>query len=866
MLPLCSSAFSPSNERFVPGTPSHLLVNATLWTGTEVLEGVDVLLKDGLVARVSATGSGGALDGYVDKIDVGGKWVTPGIVDLHSHIGVGAAPGMRGNADTNSIKAPILPWLRSIDGFNTHDQALNNTILGGVTTMLVLPGSANNIGGQAFVFKPRKTSGNSPSEMILEPPFEDGKRVGGRWRHMKHAMGENIKGLHGATRMDQAFNFRTAYEEGRKLKVKQDAWCAKGLENTEPFPVDLNWEALADVIRGNVKINVHSYQTNDFDQLVRLTNEFKFHVTALHHATEAYLVPSLLKKAFGGPPAVAQFATHARYKLESWRGSEYAPLALANAGLTNIMKSDHPVLDSRYLLWEAAQSHIYGLNWTLAMDSVFSAPAKAMGMDHRIGHVVAGHDADVIVWDSMPLTLGATPAQVFIDGIPQLDSPHVVAKPHLQFIPPSSSNAEAGAFEAVASDGNPDRSPKQFLESIVYTGVRSAFSVNDGDVQQVFGSSDLSSSFEKHELGMVVIEGGKIVCVGLECEGVDLKGLTSVDLKGGSILPGMTSFGAPLGIQEMPSEASTQDGAVFDALGSDVPKLLAGQVIKGSESLSFGGKDLLIAHQAGLLTSISHPSSPGLVSGLSTAFRNSASNILAPGAIAQDVASLHVVIGHGGGGGRSYGGGSTGSISEQIRALKNLLLGAEDGTELGEWFEKVSKGKLPLAISVTKADHIASILILKKEVEKKTGSKLRIVLEGGQEAHLLADELAEASVGVILNPPRSYPGTWDTHRTLAGPPATKHTTASLLTSKGVVVGLGHLTSDATRHARYDAAWNYVSVPSVFTPASAIALVSTNLNKLLGVEIDTGLLAVEGDAFGAGSRIVGVLAGGRIEVF
>lgn len=153
-------------------------------------------------------------------------------------------------------------------------------------------------------------------------------------------------------------------------------------------------------------------------------------------------------------------------------------------------------------------------------------------------HVFVPPSTSVVIWDSMPLTLGATPVQVFIDGIPQLDSPHVVAKPHLQSIPPSSSNAEAGAIEAVASDGNPDRSPKQFLKSIVYTGVRSAFSVNDGDVQQVFGSSDLSSSFEKHELGMVVIEGGKIICVGLECEGVDLKGLTSVDLKGGSILPG----------------------------------------------------------------------------------------------------------------------------------------------------------------------------------------------------------------------------------------------------------------------------------------------------------------------------------------
>jgi imidazolonepropionase-like amidohydrolase len=105
-------------------------------------------------------------------------------------------------------------------------------------------------------------------------------------------------------------------------------------------------------------------------------------------------VPELLKKMHGGPPVVAQFATHSNYKLESARGSEYAPKILADAGITSTLKSDHPVLDSRYLIWEAAQSHMFGLNWTLAMDGVFASSAKAIGMDHRIGHVRAGHDAD----------------------------------------------------------------------------------------------------------------------------------------------------------------------------------------------------------------------------------------------------------------------------------------------------------------------------------------------------------------------------------------------------------------------------------------------------------------------------------------
>lgn len=131
----------------------------------------------------------------------------------------------------------------------------------------------------------------------------------------------------------------------------------------------------------------------------------------------------------------------------------------------------------------------------------------------------------------------------------------------------------------------------------------------------------------------------------------------------------------------------------------------------------------------------------------------------------------------------------------------------------------------------------------------------------------LADELASESIGVIINPPRSYPGSWDTQRTLAGPPLTHHTLASLLTSKGVVVGLGHATNDATRNARFDALWNYHSVPDTFSAKDALALVSTNLFTLLGIEGKKGgFVAVEGDAFGIGSRVVGVLDNNVVELF
>ena len=154
------------SDRFVKGTKPVWLKNGTLWTGEddgeEIRHGTDVLLERGVIRAIgsnkeilSSLRSRGltaqGLDDYmkeVDEVELSGAWVTPGIVDLHSHLAVGPSPALSGAADGNSLKSPILPWLRSLDAFNTHDQAFNLSISGGITTMLVLPGSAGNIGGE----------------------------------------------------------------------------------------------------------------------------------------------------------------------------------------------------------------------------------------------------------------------------------------------------------------------------------------------------------------------------------------------------------------------------------------------------------------------------------------------------------------------------------------------------------------------------------------------------------------------------------------------------------------------------------------------------------------------------------------------
>jgi imidazolonepropionase-like amidohydrolase len=196
--------------------------------------------------------------------------------------------------------------------------------------------------------------------------------------------------------MDTVWAQRKIYDEARILRDKQDAYCERIASRevvAEPFPDDLRLEALVDVLRGRVKVQTHCYEAVDLDAFVRISNEFKFSIAVFHHAHEAYLVPEVLKKAYGKPPAIAMFAAFSRYKREAYRHSEFAPRVLASHGLKVVMKSDHPAIQSRYLLHEAQQAHYWGLPASTALSSVTVHAAEVLGLDHRIGYVREGYDA-----------------------------------------------------------------------------------------------------------------------------------------------------------------------------------------------------------------------------------------------------------------------------------------------------------------------------------------------------------------------------------------------------------------------------------------------------------------------------------------
>ncbi|KAJ7866119.1 hypothetical protein B0H13DRAFT_2561581 [Mycena leptocephala] len=185
-----------------------------------------------------------------------------------------------------------------------------------VESRQILPGSANNIGGQAFLIKLRPTVERSASAMLLEPPLTlglNGSEGRPKWRHMKHACGENPSDTYSQTRINSAWAFRTAYDEARKIRDAQDAFCVRaeaGLwDGRAAFPEILQWESLS-----GHKLSYRSIAV-DLDQLVRLSNEFKIPIASIHHAGETDLVPDLLKKAWGNIPHRSEAATCVREAL-----------------------------------------------------------------------------------------------------------------------------------------------------------------------------------------------------------------------------------------------------------------------------------------------------------------------------------------------------------------------------------------------------------------------------------------------------------------------------------------------------------------------------------------------------------------------
>ena len=505
------------------------------------------------------------------------------------------------------------------------------------------------------------------------------------------------------------------------------------------------------------------------------------------------------------------------YKVEAYTASERAGAILYAHNITPTYVSDNPVLNSQHVVFEAAKAYGYGLPYHAALAGVTSAPAELLGLGDRVGKIKPGFDADIVVWDSDPLSAGATPVQVWIDGAPQFKDPYQLKKPKAEPIVPDAKLRDELQMSTVSG-------------SVVFTGITYAHTE---------AARDSSASHLKDTLS-AVFDNGKLTCLGSCSREIDLAksaNTPTVHLEEGHLTPPFTAFGSTLGLTEIDAERDTHDGSPPNE-----------GVARATDGMFFGGKQLAHAYAHGVTRAISAPSEFGFeAKGVSVGFHTGSKHSLDGDTIWADEVGLHYVLtlgakGHG-----------MGSISAAIGALRGKLLDAlSDNSTVSDvptknsyaeasYLKRVVNGSLPLVLSVHSADTITSIIRMKSAVEsaiaKSTSkdTKLRIVIIGAAEAHLVANELAEANISVVLAPLQPHQGSWDQKRCLTGAPLTNGTTINYLLDAGVLVGISVEEVWETRDLGLLAGIAYANSEGRLTLDQGFDLVGKNFYKALGIK-------------------------------
>ena len=357
-----------------------------------------VLIKDG---RITAVGPADSVDipGSARVVDASGRWVLPGMVEAHSHLGV-SEEGEAGDpiSERSAVNGARL---RVLDSINPADPGFADALAGGVTTAAILPGSANPFGGQSAVVK---CWGATADEMVVREPAG-----------VKSALGEVPMRVHGgrgalpATRFGTAAVLRDAFREADHYRAARHRAAAEGT----PFDIDPTHDALARVLDGDLPLSQHVHRADDIATALRLAREFGYRLV-IHHGTEAHLLAGLIAER--GVPVVCGPLTTARTTPEQRNRTTRTPGILARAGVRIAITTDHCEVPIQYLALQAIVAVRDGLDPDTALRAITLHPAQILGLDSRIGALRPGLDGDVVIWSGDPFDAMSRPLNVFIEG------------------------------------------------------------------------------------------------------------------------------------------------------------------------------------------------------------------------------------------------------------------------------------------------------------------------------------------------------------------------------------------------------------------------------------------------------------------
>ncbi len=366
--------------------------------------GVEGTIEDAVLLieqdRITGIGRDLEIPDRAEVYDYSDRIITPGLIDAHTHLGIGEEGLGWEGADYNEMTSPITPELRAVDAINPEDQGIKDAREHGITTVMAGPGSANVIGGECLALK---TGGRLVDEMIVKNP------VG-----IKAAFGENPKRVYKeknqspSTRMAVAALLRKTFVETENYLNKK-----KSKKDDEPFERDLKYEALIPVLQGELPLKTHAHRADDIMTALRIAREFSLKLT-VEHCTEGHKIAEELAEA--RVPAIVGPSMTTRSKVEVRERDFKTAAVLAEAGVTVAIMSDHPVVPVHNLTLYAALAAKAGLPRDEAFKAITINPARILGIADRVGSLEEGKDADLVVFSDDPFQVTAEVEAVFISG------------------------------------------------------------------------------------------------------------------------------------------------------------------------------------------------------------------------------------------------------------------------------------------------------------------------------------------------------------------------------------------------------------------------------------------------------------------
>lgn len=358
----------------------------------------DIELKDGKIERIGRNLSN---DSGSEEFDAEGMYITPGLIDAHSHIGLFNESMRWEGEDGNEEFDPVTPDMNAVDGINPFDISFREALEGGVTTASTGPGSANVIGGS---FATISLYGNIVDNMVIQSPAS-----------MKCAFGENPKGVYGqkgkapVTRMGVAAILRETLVKAENYIARKEDAQYKG----EHFDIDPKMEAMIPVIEKDIPLKAHTHRADDICTAIRIAKEFNVKLT-LEHCTEGHLIADYIAEE--GLSAQVGPTFGSRTKVELTNKSFETAKILSERGVKVSIITDHPVIPQQSLNMCAAMAVKAGMDEFEALKAITLNPAQTLGIDHLKGQLKEGLDADIVIWDQHPLDLQAATVRVYVKG------------------------------------------------------------------------------------------------------------------------------------------------------------------------------------------------------------------------------------------------------------------------------------------------------------------------------------------------------------------------------------------------------------------------------------------------------------------